>query len=294
MSMQCMNAWLQQFWGSTLRIDLYAVCDPSSKKEERRSWSLCRKPYHNHQMWWAERYRRRVASKQVSRSWACFPSFYNQAFWDPNENAKQMMTWDDWQKSRGTVNTIITFTRATIALGQCMMWRLNLAQMVMLYRQQTPNQACMHTPAMHAGQQTQAQQPWIILKSHRGGDGGANSKSMMMPLICSCDWHSFNLLACTKNWSKWSLTCLGHNPFSQSLDLKNENLWIPISGQASSESWSLGILFCRSLDLERKKKVVKHSTICDHTLKQNFMKVLLLMCNCPILLLLCCCIWESK
>jgi hypothetical protein len=77
---------------------------------------------------------------------------------------------------------------------------------------------------------------------------------MMMPLICSCDRHSFNLLACTKNWSKWSLTCLGHNPFDQSLDLKKEQSWIPISGQASSESWSLGILFSQSLDLERKKK----------------------------------------
>jgi hypothetical protein len=53
--------------------------------------------------------------------------------------------------------------------------------------QATNTQPGMHTPAMHAGQQTQAQQPWIILKSHRGGDGGATSKSMMMPLICSGD-----------------------------------------------------------------------------------------------------------
>jgi hypothetical protein len=53
--------------------------------------------------------------------------------------------------------------------------------------QATNTQPGMHTPATHAGQQTQAQQPWIILKSHRGGNGGATSKSMMMPLICSCD-----------------------------------------------------------------------------------------------------------
>ncbi len=293
MSMQCMNAWLQQFWGSTLRTDLYAVCDPSSKKEERRSWSVCRKPYHNHKMWWAERYQRQVASKQVSRSWACFPSFYNQAFWDPNENAKQMTTWDDWQKSRGTVNAIITFTRATIALGQCMMWRLNLAQMVMLYRQQTPSQACTHLPHMQANKPrhnnpglfwsltgvvmvVQLQKAWWCPWSALVTD---------TVLIC---WHAQKIEA-SGHWHVWGIILF-------------PNLWIwkrkshesQSMGKASSESWSLGILFSQSLDLERKKKAMKHSTICDHTLKQNFMKVLLPMCKCPILLLLCCCIWESK
>lgn len=283
MSMQCMNAWLQQFWGSTLRIHLYAVCDPSSKKEERRSWSVCRKPYHNHKMWWAERYQRRVASKQVSRSWACFPSFYNQAFWDPNENAKQTTMWGDWQKSRGTVNTIITFTRATIALGQCMMWRLNLAQMVMLYRQQTPSQACTHLPRMQANKPkhnnpglfwsltgvvmvVQLQKAWWCPWSALVTD---------TVLIC---WHAQKIEA-SGRWHVWGIILF-------------PNFWI--WKRNSRESWSLGILFSQSVDLERKKKVMKHSTICDHTLKQNFMKVLLLTLKCPILLLLCYCIWESK